>query len=723
MTSKISFSKFLKEDIRHRGWLAALSFILLLLSQTVFSMLMLDAALSYDEFSSIGMELGEVRKIFPAMLNGNCSAALEVVLFLLALLCAATGFSYLHSAEKTDFYHSFPVSRTQWFSITYTGGLLIFLIPYLISSLLTLLAGARFGIMTAAVLGRSLLAVLGGILAFLVVYHTAVLAMMLTGKLVTGVLASLALCVYGTMAGEVGYDMALYFFHSASGQGDWFYEKISGFLSPFAMFSRLIADTSGDSRGGFALPMGMFSYIRRFLRVSESISLPVLLTVTILFLAVLWFLCLLLYKKRPSEAAGNALAYPRTAPVIKVLITIPTSLCIGILAGSLYSGSTKWIVIISLLAAILLCGLIEFIYHMDLRRVFAGKYASLISIAGAAAILCVFQFDLIGFDTWLPEESDLESMSFEINELYNYFSYPSNSPDIVYSVFSSREPDFLNGEEGQIDAFQPVYELAREGVENLKNGISQKDLGRQNFSEEYVIAAIRYNKKSGRPSYRNYAVSKEAALAALDSLCKDEEYRRKLFPVFYINTDDVTAVRLHDIYPEPVLMDLTKQQQEALFKAYQEDVLEADIKALQYEEPVGEVSVEVLTGNPDDPNYTASISNYLYESYGNTLALLEKYGYTIRRKIDPGDVEQMKYIGPDEEQPVYDGTMRTTEFSSTWDPPARSQERMVTDPKEIQEVLSQVEYTGSRLLGKGLSPRSVEILFKGNPEPYYYSLL
>ena len=48
MTSKISFSKFVKEDIRHRGWLAVLSFVLLLLSETIFAMLILDASLSHD---------------------------------------------------------------------------------------------------------------------------------------------------------------------------------------------------------------------------------------------------------------------------------------------------------------------------------------------------------------------------------------------------------------------------------------------------------------------------------------------------------------------------------------------------------------------------------------------------------------------------------------------------------------------------------------------------
>lgn len=718
MTSKISFSKFVKEDIRHRGWLAALSFILLLLSETVFAMLILDAFLTPDEFSSMAMQLDEVRKVFPALLNGNCSSALEVVLFLLAVLCAVTGFSYLHSPEKTDFYHSFPVSRTQWFSISYVSGLMIFLIPYLISCLFTILAGIRYEVITAAVLSRSLLSVLGGILAFLLIYHVAILAMMLTGKVVTGVLAALALSVYGSMAGGLGSHMALYFFDTCSGQGYEFHEKISSFLSPFAMFSQLIADTSGYE-GSYSISTGILRYIQRFLRASGADNLPILLIYTVFFLAVLWIVSLLLYKKRPSEAAGSALAYPRTAPVIKVLVSIPTALYIGMLIGSMYNESTKWIITISLLSAILLCGLIEFIYHMDLRRLFAGKYSSLLSIAGVAAILCVFRFDLIGFDTWFPEENALESMSFEIGELYSYFSYPA---DMVFNSYGSRDPDFLNGDEGQIYEFKPVYELAREGVENMKKGVSRKDIYSQDISGKYVGLTVRYNKKSGKPVYRNYAVQKETALAALDSLCKDEDYRRVLFPVFHIDADDITAIRLTDIYHEPTLLDLSQKQQEELLESYRKDILKVDITKLQNELPIGEISVDIPEEDTDVPGYAITVPGlYLYEGFENSLTLLEEYGYTIQREINPNDVDLMKYIGSDDEQAmdtdnIYDVT------SSAWDAPVKSQERIVTEPKEIQEILSQIEYPCSRLLGSELTSRSVEITFKGNTEPYYYPL-
>lgn len=707
MTSKISFSKFVKENIRQRGWLMVLSFILLLLSETVYTMLLLEAALTENEFSSMAQQIGELRKLFPCMLNGSCSLFLEALLFLIALLCAATGFSYLHSTEQTDFRHSFPLQRTQWFSISYTGGLVIFVVPYLAASLLTILAGARYGIMTPSILGKSCMAVLGGVLAFLLVYHTAILAMVLTGKMVTGVLAALALSVYGSMAGGVGYNLASYFFSTYSGQGNGLHEKISGFLSPFVVFSQLIGDTAGYD-GSFGL-IGMPYYARRFLVYSDTGSFPALLAFTVVFLAVLWALSLFLYKKRPSEAAGNALAFPKTASVIKVLISIPTALYVGMLTGSLSGGSTKWIILLSILSAILLCGLIEFIYHMDLRRLLAGKYSSLISVAGVALILCVFRFDLFGFDSWLPEDEKLESMAMSINGLSDYFCYPDS---MVYNSYGTPEPDFLNGDEGRIYEFEPIYKLAEEGVENAKNGITVENYYRRDDSEQYVAATIRYCQKSGKSSDRNYALKKETVLSALESLCEDESYRKALFPVFYMDVDKAAAIRLNDIYKECVLLDLSKQQQEALFDAYEKDVLSVDIMELHNEFPVGELLVDL----PVEEQYNITVPNlYLYESYENTLSLLEEYGYTIRREIDPDDVELMKYISPDED-------VALDADAAGYTVPVEGTERIVSDKEEMQEILSQIHYPLSRLLGYDLTSRSVEITFKGSTDICYFPL-
>lgn len=716
MTSRISYSKFIKQDIRRRGWLAALSCVLLLLCVTVSTMLLLEASLaSYTTVSS--EELTFLRESFPAMLNGSSYNTFPLaVIILLGVLAAVTGFSYLHSKEKTDFYHSLPLSRQQLFAISYVGGLLIFLIPYLAAGLLTILAGSVDGIVTASVFGRSLLALLGGILCFLLIYHLTIFAMMLTGKIVTGILAAATLLVYGSMAGTLARNLINYFFSTYHSKNQWLLDQLYGFRSPLEILGQVLrCTTCYDSK---YQNINIFSYqMVRFFNVSDSRSCPAVLAVTVVFLALLLFLSVLLYKKRPSEAAGNALAYPETAPFIKVLISIPTALFLGLLVGSMYGNGAKWVILISILSVILLCALIEFIYHMDLRQLFAGKYSFLLSFLAVAGILCILHFDLFGYDTWLPKESSLESMAMDISQVYGYFSYPDTD---TYNGDHPLGPDLLDEEDCQISDFSPIYELAREGVENHRTGLDRRiDLRPE--PEEYVNVSIRYNRSSGKPVYRNYVVSKEHALDTLSTLCQKESYRKKLFPVFYVDYDSVRAVRLTDIYHNPEMLDLTHVEQDALLDAYKQDVLKADIKDLQYEMPVAELSMEIPEAmrpgsSVYDSQYSTTLPNfYLYENYENSLALLKKYGYTVRREIAPEDVSKIILSEEDYFKSVdaYGNTIRTD----------LSDESILTDPEEIKEILSQIRYTAVPILGsEKLFLRSAEIQFKDDLESAYYML-
>ena len=62
--------------------------------------------------------------------SGNNYYALAVVL--MAAICALTGFSYIYSRPKLDFYHSLPISRSRLFAVDYATGALCALVPYLV---------------------------------------------------------------------------------------------------------------------------------------------------------------------------------------------------------------------------------------------------------------------------------------------------------------------------------------------------------------------------------------------------------------------------------------------------------------------------------------------------------------------------------------------------------------------------------------------------------------
>ena len=99
MISKISYIKLIREDIRHRGWLAALSGVLLFLSMPVYTLIYLD---SYSEDPEV---LKEFADTFSGFINGYNSAFLIILIGILAFAVGISGFQFMHKKEKLDFYH------------------------------------------------------------------------------------------------------------------------------------------------------------------------------------------------------------------------------------------------------------------------------------------------------------------------------------------------------------------------------------------------------------------------------------------------------------------------------------------------------------------------------------------------------------------------------------------------------------------------------------------
>ena len=129
--------------------------------------------------------------------------------------------------------------------------------------------------------------------------------------------------------------------------------------------------------------------------------------------------------------------------MIKVLVCVPAAVfsCFFIKSFMGIQG-TKWILALSLLAAVLICAVIEFIYQQDLRMLLRGWRSSLISVAGVLILLSVYQFDLFGYDTWLPKEEKVESVSFRPESFWGYFEYAdllsSNGGDTSRSALPER---------------------------------------------------------------------------------------------------------------------------------------------------------------------------------------------------------------------------------------------------------------------------------------------
>ncbi|WP_346907940.1 DUF6449 domain-containing protein [Faecalicatena orotica] len=688
MTSKISYFKFIEADIRNRGWLAALTAVFTFLLMPVYTMITLDTM--KHQSSGDGQSLKWISELFPQMLNGTGRRPLSIFILVIAVLCAVSGFAYLHSREKQDFYHGMPLSRMQWFTISYAGGLLIFLVPYLLFGLCTILLGYANGLMTGNIPLLCVSALLGGILGFLICYHVSILAMFLTGRIVTGVLASLVLLVYGTVILSLFDGLSDQFFATwYNGMPTGFIDKLQSYSSPALLYTKVL-------RGSTASP-----------------SSPALIICSVITALLFLGAALFVYRHYPAEAAENALAFRSSAPVIKVLITVPTSLFLGMFIISLkFYGSVRWLIITSILAAVLLCMLIEFIYHRDLAKLLSGKASSGISVGAVIVILCILQFDLFGYDSYLPPERRLDNMSVYADLFSGYFTYPENIYSLSYDQLTAKNAAFTD--------YAPLYQLAKDGIQNVQDKITPQTVDYESSSYNYLSISVRYGMKNGRDIYRRYAVDRTGLLNTLSKLCENKDYRRELFPVFHLDKDDVLKVSVQDLYYQPMSLPLSREQQNELLEAYEKDVLAADIADLQYESPLGELVLEILNTYPEQDIYagenTAQLGQfYIYKSYTGTLKLLHDYGITLREKIAPEDVTSITYYPNIDGQGDLDAKAYIKEYTS-------GAGITITDPAKIGQILKKIDYDecsgilGSRQTAAG----SVEIILAGQAYPNVY---
>lgn len=687
MTSKISYSKFIEFDIRRRGWLIALNSVALFLLMPVYTLFFLkNEPASYFYIGDPDWLILNI----PGLFNGSTNIFLFACLLAAALLCAFTGFAWLHAREQLDFYHGLPLTRNQWFFVSYVSGLLLFLIPYLVCGFLTLFSVYAAGYMSQTILKLCFSALLGGVLGFLLIYHIGILGMFLSGQNVTGVLSALILLVYGAIP------MTLY-----DSLADTFWDTWVESTAPDGAALRI-----------YLSPLFLF---RTVLWKTASKQTDWQLLYAVVLTAALLALILFLYRRYAAETAGNALSFPKTAPVVKVLIAVPTSLFIGLFIHSYRADSSRlWIFFFSIFFALLLCMMTEFIYHHDLRQLFKGPLSTGISVAAVVLLLCAMQFDVFGYDTYLPKKEKLNSISMESYDLSFYLTFPESWGDFSYDPVS----DIPASDYGSL------YELARNGVEKQREGITVNSLDA--WDDEQTAVTFYYQMENGRKVARAYAIERMDLLYALEELCENKDFRRELFPIFHLNREDIVSISLSDLYYRPEPLYLTEEQKNALLDAYEQDILSADISSLQTESPIGSFTITlpdrtlIEAGQNLMDNVLTIDRFYLYRFYTNTLNLLEEYGYTIHTTIQTEDILSMYYspnIDSDKE-PSALGIL-TSESSADF---SSGDGIPVTDEAAMRRILDRISFDDCQgIVGDSLDfIGSVEITLTGSTYPNTY---
>lgn len=524
MTSKISFFKLVRSEMRRMGWLTAVQLVIfgllipfrviLVMSQAISKLHLTDAVNRTEIFyGNVGFNLTEN----------------TIMILGAGILCALCGFYYIHSAARLDFYHSLSVKREKLFAVKYVSSVLTFVTAYLSSQLLAILLGGFFGALSPGIVLEIAVASLQGILYFLCSYSGALLAMMLTGNMLTAVLAVGVLGLYFPMLRLIELICRRTFLETSLDNWSWFSRaELIGQTSPWAFCLVQKAGLRGGLSGNWPSMVG-------FVQVLGIV-------------AVLTTVSLVLYRIRKTEAAGNALSFQKTEGIIKLLLTIPVSIVAACVAYQLQD-SVVWEAVFILLFGTLGCVIMEVIYRKDIRRALKHKMHILITVAVASVLFFGVRFDVFGYNTYLPEPDKLVSMS--VKGTWEAFTYEDESG--VWDHFS-QDTTKRWLDQTETEKFDDIYRLAVDGVEKQKT--------RQ--WKNATMVNIKYHTKGGKETYRRYWVEQELYLDVMDELQKDAGFRKNYYPILSWDEKKINGINgcISGYYYDPMKL-LQEDNEEA----------------------------------------------------------------------------------------------------------------------------------------------------------------
>ncbi len=443
MTSKNLYFKLMKEDLKSRLWAVALIGLGFFFLYPVWVAFAAGDIENYQSFEK-GLEWYSQRVTDWLSFNNGMTV---FVMMVTGLICGLSGFSYLNSRSKVDFYHSLPVKREKLYLANYINGILILAVPYGISMILAVFVGISNGMQGGALWQTACAAYWLHMTYFILIYTTVVIAVMMTGNLVVAFLGCMVFSFFVPLAVSLAQGYFGIFFHT--------YVWESG--------TKLVENSLRVSP--------VMEYIFQIARYSDGETVWMSAVIALFISAALAVLGCFLYRKRPSEASGKAMAFAVIKPVVRILITMVSALGLGAFFWSMRE-STGWAVFGVLCGALISHCVIEIIYHFDFKKLFSNRIQLIGCIVVSLAVLFVFRYDMVGYDRYLPNAGDVEGAAVEISRLNDWVSYgrTRHLPDGAYD-WEYEEPLAYAVEHMNYTDAENLLAIAAAGIEDtMKNG-------------------------------------------------------------------------------------------------------------------------------------------------------------------------------------------------------------------------------------------------------------
>ncbi len=621
------------QAVKNRIWFLCFTTVLFFFSQAVPLTLMLQRYHMLYEKKNLSF-VSDVTSSLEQLLSYNVLTAM--IMIGLAVLCGLIFFRYLHNKQKVDFYHCLPVSRGRFYLAQYFAGVATVILPYIFFYLISLLIIAMFGdfrYLTSAMIWSGLLR---PIVYFLLVYSFTVLAAILTGN----TLVQICTVVYLFFI----FPLILLLV----------YLIMSSFYATFMM-----AGAIWDQLLFWSSPVIHYLMVAMEYQPEPWWAMVISFVVAVVFTGI----GLLLYRIRPSETAGKAIAFPWFKPLIKYPLSIAGGICLGVFLNSM-SYSTEildaWFILGTIFGVILINRVVEVIFAFDIGALKTNWLGVIVSLVVTAAMIAVPALDLTEYDSYLPDENDVAKVVLQFPECSVYgdgmlTAYDSGGSMPVTNNFEEENQRFALDEEDEIAA---AMELARSGIEHLEYyDHVEKDGDNILVTEDEIIptdVSIAFVLKNGKTVYRHYTcVDKRETIDAVETIVTNESFRQQQLAYLDQEYMLISTVELYAL--ETDTGSFSRENQEILLEAYRQDMNDLTFDMMKESPVIGLIQIaadyETLDqagiGTGKTPIYVWEISAPIYDACERTKAVLEDLGFAV--STADSTVNSMEYYAFDED--------------------------------------------------------------------------
>ena len=626
MTSKNLFFKLVWQDFKKRIWCPIIIFLIYFLGMELRLFHYLDRIEKYPSDYNYTMKDYLANEFFAPSQNYTMTCLTIVI----GVLCALSGYAYLHSKKQLDTYHSMPVKREILFLSRYVSGFIMFLIPAMIHTFASLLLGAAHGAFSVHGVVNAIGFLGVQILCFLLLYSITIIAVCLTGNMIVSILGTCVLAGYSTIISYLSFLMYEKFFYTFAYVSE---EELLAF-SPIGMIIKLhnYAHEYYDMNGGFSYG-SILTY-----------SMVILLAVVVFTLLGLW-----LYKKRATEAAGKPIAFGIAEPFIKAMVVIPVSIFLGLIIQGFVSSHSFGCFIFGVAFGFFVIALVmEIIFRLDIKCAFCHWKQLVFNGVCVVLIVVIFKYDVLGYNTYVPSDKELSGCAISIEGLMD-ISLEERMQKNGYRYTSAMDYRFDNMNVIDNPSAMALARKAASGnlqrtVIDYYEGIEETPEYKEILEKEvgYREIVFQYTKKNGKQVYRQYLIdiSDEETLGFLSEVFADSDYKLGAFPILTNGWKKEYSYAYCDSNDYSGSVKLSPERQAKLFEVYQSELLDLSLGEVMEEIPLGNIEFQLKGFSMNE--YGGNEEGYkIYPSFLATIELLKEYGFDYTKKLT---AEQAKEI-------------------------------------------------------------------------------